>query len=134
MGRAESDDDADRTLGHYFDVVALSETSSVEHGPFQIECRRTCHPVPTFALRIKAGGRSVGISADTSFDPGLIEWLSHADMILHETNYGIHTPYEALAALPQAVRARMLLVHYPDDFDIERSNIRVLAQGECVVI
>jgi ribonuclease BN (tRNA processing enzyme) len=118
------------TLDDFFDVRALSEESTVTHGPFQIECRRTCHPIPTFALRIKAGGKMLGYSCDTSFDPGLIEWLSHADVMIHETNRGIHTPYEALVGLPVSLRERMRLVHYPDDFDLNRSVIPVLKQGD----
>ena len=57
-----------------------------------------------------------------------------ADLIVHETNYGAHTPYEKLAALPEAIRARMRLIHYPDDFDREGSVIASLSQGERVEV
>lgn len=126
--------DGSATLSDYFDMRALDESNAVEFGPFQIECRRTLHPIPTFALRIRATGRTLGCSADTAFDPGLIEWLSEADLIIHETNYGIHTPYEKLAALPEALRSRMRLIHYPDDFDVNGSNIAALQQGEICAV
>lgn len=42
---------------------------------------------------------------------------------------GVHTPYEKLAALPEPVRAKMRLTHYPDDFDVESSVIEPLQQG-----
>lgn len=41
----------------------------------------------------------------------------------------MHTPYEKLAALPAELRARMRLIHYPDDFDTSASVIEPLAQG-----
>lgn len=119
----------DLTLGDYFDATPLAETGAVEVGPFTIECRRTIHHIPTTALRIRAGGRALGLSADTAFDPGLIAWLGEADLVVHETNHGVHTPYAKLAALPAALRARMRLVHYPDDFDAAGSVIEPLRQG-----
>jgi ribonuclease BN (tRNA processing enzyme) len=114
----------------YFDIRPLSETAAIAIGPFQVECRRTHHTIFTTALRIRAAGRTLGYSADTSFDEGLIEWLSAADTIVHETNYGIHTPYARLAALPEPVRRKMHLIHYPDDFDLAHSIIPPLVAGQ----
>lgn len=113
----------------FFDYVHVEEQTPAELGPFRIECRRTRHHIPTTAFRISAGGATLGYSADTAFDPTLIEWLAEADLIVHETNYGIHTPYEKLAALPADLRAKMRLIHYPDDFDVEASVIEPLEQG-----
>ena len=118
-----------KTLADYFDVTALDENAPLTFGPFEIECRRTIHHVPTTALRIRAGGRTLGYSADTCFDPELIAWLSPCDLIVHETNYGVHTPYADLAALPAPLRARMRLIHYPDQFDVTSSVIEALEQG-----
>lgn len=113
----------------YFDWRPLDVSRAVTIGPFQVECRMTIHHVPTTALRIRAGGRCLGYSADTAFDPSLLEWLSPADLIIHETNYGVHTPYERLAGLPAALRARVRLIHYPDAFDLAASVIEPLEQG-----
>jgi ribonuclease BN (tRNA processing enzyme) len=113
----------------YFEHTPLATETAVRFGPFSIECRRTYHHLPTMALRIRAGGRSLGYSADTAFDEGLIQWLAEADLVVHETNYGVHTPYEKLAALPAELRAKMRLIHYPDDFDLGASNIEPLVQG-----
>jgi ribonuclease BN (tRNA processing enzyme) len=113
----------------FFDPAPLSEAAPVQVGPFSIECRKTIHHIPTTALRIRAGGRCLGYSADTAFDPTLISWLAEADLVIHETNYGAHTPYEALAALPAELRGRMRLIHYPDDFDLDASAIEPLRQG-----
>src|SRR5262249_3322776 len=111
-----------KQLADYVDLIDLNTTQAIPCGPFSIECRRTIHSVPTFALRLTAGGRVLGYSADTAYDPGLIEWLSSADLIVHEAtamvHTGVHTPYEKLAALPESLRAKMRLTHYPDDFDV----------------
>ena len=115
----------------YFEHVPLSWTEPVEIGPFRIRARRTVHHVPTSALFIEAGGRSLGYSADTAFDPELIAFLQPADLIIHETNFGpAHTPYASLAALPAALRHKMRLIHYPDSFDAAGSVIRPLREGD----
>lgn len=116
-------------LEDYFEPWALSLEAATQFGPFTIEARKTFHHIPTTALRIRAGGRTLGISADTCFDPALIDWLGEADLVVHETNYGIHTPYEKLLELPAATRSKMRLIHYPDDFDTAGSEIEPLIQG-----
>lgn len=118
-------------IGDYFELMALAEERDLCIGPFSLRCRRTIHSVPTTALLIRAGDRCLGYSADTAFDPKLISWLDQADLIVHETNRGIHTPYEALAGLPAPLRAKMRLIHYPDDFEAGASVIEPLYQGRC---
>lgn len=125
-------------LDDFFEMIDLGEHSPVVVGPFSVECRRTIHGVPTTAFRIRAGGRCFGFSADTAFDPTLIDWLVPCNLIVHEAtsagHRGIHTPYEQLAALPEKVRARMRLTHLPDDFDAGSSAIEVLRQGHCYLV
>ena len=118
-----------RGFADYFDLEPLDETRAVRVGPFEIECRRTKHVVPTTALRIRGGGRSLAISSDTVFDPELVAWLAEADLFLHETGPTIHTPYDKLAALPVNVRAKARLIHYPDAFDLAASAIEPLVEG-----
>lgn len=119
-----------KELHDFFEVTQLDETRAVRIGPFEIECRKTIHHIPTTALRIRAGGKTLGYSADTAFDPSLIQWLSASDLFIHETNFGVHTPYEKLAALPESTRKKMRLIHYPDEFDVGASVIPALRQGE----
>ncbi|WP_165226089.1 MBL fold metallo-hydrolase [Aquisphaera insulae] len=127
-----------RELGDFFELIDLDEARPVPSGPFSVECRRTLHGVPTTAFRISAAGKTLGYSADTAYDPTLIDWLSPCDLIIHEATTpghgGMHTPYEKLAALPEALRAKMRLTHLPDDFDAASSAIRVLRQGEDIRI
>ena len=129
MPDAES---APRMMGFddYFALHPLDVDGVVEAGPFAVRCRETIHHIPTVALRVRVGERELGWSADTAFDPELIAWLGEADRIVHETNYGVHTPYEDLAGLPEALRARMHLIHYPDDFAAQPGGIPCLREGD----
>jgi ribonuclease BN (tRNA processing enzyme) len=126
-----------KEFSDYFELIDLDPNRPVQCGPFAIECRKTIHGVPTTAFRIEAGGRVLGFSADTAFDPGLIEWLEPAHLIVHEAtttvHTGTHTPYEKLLQLPPSVRDRMRLIHYPDPdrFDVSTSQIEPLRQGRC---
>jgi ribonuclease BN (tRNA processing enzyme) len=121
------------TLGDYFELIDLDQAQPVKCGPFSVECRRTIHSVPTYAFRITVGGRVLGYSADTAYDPSLLEWLTAAHLIVHEAtttiHTGVHTPYERLAALPESLLTKMRLTHYPDDFDVNSSVIEPLRQG-----
>ena len=118
-----------RGLEDYVEIHPLSEDQPVACGPFQVSCRPTIHHIPTFALRITDGQATLGHSADTAFDPALIGWLADADLIVHESNLGVHTPYADLAALPEPLRRRMRLIHLPDHFDREESCIGCLEEG-----
>ncbi len=117
------------TLDDYAEVRPLVPGAN-RIGDVVVEHRPTIHHIPTSAIRVSAGGRVVGYSADTAFDPSLIAWLSSSDLFFHETNLGVHTPLAALAALPEATRARMRLIHYPDFHDIEASPIACAREGE----
>jgi len=127
-------EDAERqelAFDEFFDYIPLSWEDVTVVGPFRIRTRRTRHQVPTSALMVEAGGRVLGYSCDTDFDPELIAFLEPADLIIHETNPSpVHTTYSELAALPEELRARMRLIHYADDFDTSSSVIRPLQQGE----
>lgn len=124
-----------RTLADFAELIALEENSMVDVGPFQIECRKTLHSLPTTAFRIHGGGKTIGFSADTAFDPTLIDWLAKSDLIIHEAGEGaVHTPYEKLAELPHAITQKMRLTHISDRFDPKKSAIPVLQPGELLQI
>ena len=126
-----------RTLGFddYFDFYPSPWEEEFEIGPFQLTLRRTKHHVPTAAMLVRAGNRTFGYSSDTAFDPALTEFLSSADVIVHETNLGpAHTAYSDLLTLPLEVRGRMRLIHYSDLFDSEKSAIPCLAEGDVFTV
>lgn len=128
-GMDENDHAVPQALADYFDVTLLDDARPIRIGPFELACRRTRHHVPTYALRVTAGGRTLAISSDTPFDPALIEWLAPADLVLHETGDGIHTSYGKLAALPEPIRKKMRLIHFSDEFAPENGAIEPLVQG-----
>jgi ribonuclease BN (tRNA processing enzyme) len=120
-------------LEDYATVVPLAPGTN-RIGALELEWRETIHHIPTSALRVRSGAKSLGYSADTSFDRGLVEWLAVCDIFFHETNHGIHTPLEKLVALPEALKARMKLIHYPDEHDPARSPIPCAIEGERIDI
>jgi ribonuclease BN (tRNA processing enzyme) len=127
-----------RQLEDYFEILPLSTDGPVTFGPFSIECRPTIHAVPTTAFRITVGGRVLSFSADTAFDPTLIDWLTPGDLIIHEATDDrgstLHTPYVQLATLPAELRKKMRLIHYSDNFDFAASVIEPLVQGRCYTL
>lgn len=115
----------------YFTWTPLRWTDETTIGPYTIRARRTRHHVPTSALLVEAGGRRFGYSADTAFDPDLVDFLSPADLIVHETNHGpAHTPIAALEALPAELRDKMRLIHYPDELDLAARRIEPAREGQ----
>lgn len=119
------------TLDEYADTITLDVSRPIQIGPCAISCRRTIHHIPTYALKISIDGVTLGYSADTTYDPTLIDWLfGDSDLVIHETNEGIHTSYEKLKSLPEETRKKMRLIHYPDHFDPKTSAIECLVQGE----
>jgi ribonuclease BN (tRNA processing enzyme) len=121
---------AQLSLGDYADVSPLGPGQNAV-GDLSVEWRPTIHHIPTSALRfVAARGESFGYSADTAFDPSLVEWLSRSDLFFHETNLGVHTPMASLVGLPPEVRGRMRLIHYPDFHDPESSPIPCAREGE----
>jgi len=120
----------ERRSSDYFDLLGLFDGEALVSGPFSVTTFPASHSVPTSAIFVEAAGRKFGYSADTSYDPRLIDWLSRADLMVHECDGGFpHTPYQRLAALPEALRRKMLVVHYPDGFDPPGREIELLRQG-----
>jgi ribonuclease BN (tRNA processing enzyme) len=123
------------TLDDVATCVSLPADAPTQVGPFSIEARRTVHHIPTYALRVRAGGASVSFSADTAWDEGLLAWLLEADLVVHEAGHGpAHTPLERLLALPEATRARLRLTHLGDDVDRDALPIEALAEGRALVV
>jgi ribonuclease BN (tRNA processing enzyme) len=118
-------------LEDYFDLRPLDPGPEVKVSGLRVRCRMTEHPVPTSGFLISDGTWTLGWSGDTPFERAHVDWLDEADLIVHESARGpVHTPIDALNALPPSIRARLRLVHLPDDFDASLTDIRPLRAGE----
>ncbi len=104
-----------QTLEMFLSPHELPWGEAVTIGPLTITTRPTQHHLRASAMRISDGSATLGYSCDTAYDPELIAWLSDCDLILHESSTGpAHTPMTALQALPEAIRQKLRVVHYPD--------------------
>jgi ribonuclease BN (tRNA processing enzyme) len=122
-------------LGDYFELQPLDPDREVKISGLRVRCRMTEHPVPTSGFLISDGTWTLGWSGDTPFDRAHIDWLAEADLIVHESCVGpVHTPIDSLNALPRELRARLRLVHVPDDFDAAASDLLPLGAGEVLCV
>lgn len=118
-------------LEDFFDLRPMSPNVPADIAGLAVRCRFTKHPIPTIGLLLSNGKWTLGWSGDTAFDRDHIDWLSEADVIVHESNLGpVHTPIESLNTLPESLRKKMRLIHLPDDFDPGATDIAVLREGE----
>ena len=111
-----------------FDFREICEPVHV--GPFLVEATRVEHPVPAYALRVTAGGRSLVYSGDTAACPALVELATGADLLLVEASFrddeanptGIHlTGSEAGQVARDAGVGRAVLTHVPPWHDDQRA-------------
>jgi ribonuclease BN (tRNA processing enzyme) len=124
-----------KAFDDYFAATPLLPDHDNVIGSLGIRTRPTRHHLPTTALLVEYRGRRLGYSADTAFDPGLVDFLAPADLIIHETNLGPgHTPLDRLLGLPADLRARLRLIHYPDAVDPATLPIRALHEGEVLTL
>ena len=93
---------------------------AVDVGPFTIEAHPVVHPVPAFALRVTAGGRTLIYSGDTAPCEQLVTASRGADLALFEASYlerhdnppGVHmTGADAAKAATEAGVGRLVLTH-----------------------
>jgi ribonuclease BN (tRNA processing enzyme) len=99
----------------------------VELGPFLVEPVPVAHPVPTFGLRVTAGGRTLAYSGDTGPCAGLDRLAGGADLLLAEASFrggddnpeDLHlTGRQAGEAAARSSVPRLVLTHVPPWFEI----------------
>jgi ribonuclease BN (tRNA processing enzyme) len=123
-------------LEDFFVPVPLSFKRINRVNNLEVEIRHVKHHVPTFGLKARFRGKVLGYSSDTFFDPRLIEFFKDCDMIIHECDMqrslphrGIHTDYNELVRLPESVKQKIFLIHYPDTATQQDSDLKLLQQG-----
>jgi ribonuclease BN (tRNA processing enzyme) len=91
-------------------------------GPFTVTASEVAHPVPAYAMRIEADGRTLTYSGDTGPCDALVEAARGADLFLCEASFvdggdnppDLHlTGVEAGAAATKAGARRLVLTHVP---------------------
>ena len=123
------------TLADFYNLHIIEPEEPATVAGLNIRCRYSIHPVPTIGLKISDGNKTLGWSGDTVFDADHIQWLSDADLIVHEANLGpAHTHIELLNQLPDDVRKKMRVTHIIDDYNPAASDIPPLNEGEVLVL
>jgi ribonuclease BN (tRNA processing enzyme) len=91
-----------------FDFRTWPATGSVRIGPFTVTTARMAHPVPCFAMRVEAGGRTLVYSGDTGPTAALVDLARGADVGLIEASFvdGANPPDLHLTAREAAGHAR----------------------------
>lgn len=122
------------TFEDYFTGQVLQLAQDNQLANYQIRILRTQHMVPTYAVKIDFDGRSFAYSSDTPFDPRVIDFVSSADCIFHEVGDFPHTGLDELMGLDSQIRKKMYLVHHPDHYDTDNSDMNYLRPGQLIEI
>lgn len=121
-------------FGDYFNVVRPiwkthqpREIYEIDFNGIRLEIFRTKH-TPDTAKSWETSFISYGllidnrifVSGDTRFDSDLIDMYSHrAEVMYHDCQFfpgGVHAPLADLQTLPDAIKAKMYLIHYGDNW------------------
>jgi ribonuclease BN (tRNA processing enzyme) len=98
----------------------------VRLGPFTVHTTKVAHPVPTYGMRIEAGGRVLAYSGDTGPCQALLDLAKGADLLLSEAAFveggdnprDLHlTGRQAGQAAAEAGAAALVLTHIPPWYD-----------------
>lgn len=102
-----------------YDLQTMS-AGTVDFGPLQVTFARTAHPVECYAVRLRAGGRTLVYSADTGPCDELVDLARDADTLLCEASNAdgedhparLHmTGRQAGEQAAKAAVGRLLLTH-----------------------
>jgi ribonuclease BN (tRNA processing enzyme) len=140
----ESRDGVGLQFGDFWTVVRPTwlqgyprETHHIRIGSIDIKAVRTLH-YPEQASDWSQSAFSVGLiiddrilfSGDTQFDAELLigyDDLFHFECIFHDVQFytgGIHASLDELETLPDSLKSRMILMHYPDAFEEHRQQVK----------
>jgi ribonuclease BN (tRNA processing enzyme) len=98
----------------------------IELGPFRVEAHEVVHPIPAYALKVTAHGRTLVYSGDTAACPGLDEAAADAHLLLAEASFqsgkdnppDLHmTGADCGRTASKAGVERLVLTHVPPWYD-----------------
>lgn len=113
------------------------DTCHIDFENLKLTMFRTKH-FPDNATSWKDSAYSVGLiiddrilfTGDTRFDPELIEEYTSRfpiELIFHDVQFfpgGVHTAFDDLKSLPDAIKSKMLLMHYPDTWQTHEQKVQ----------
>ncbi len=113
----------------------------VEIGPFLVEPVRVAHPVPAYAVRVTAGGRTIGYTGDTGPCDALDRLAGGADLLLAEASFhhgalnppDVHlTGHQAGEVAARNGVPRLVITHVPPWYSVEEmvAEARLTHDGE----
>ncbi len=96
---------------------------------------KVIHPIPTIAYRIDRRGKSVCYSGDTSYCEGVVNLAKGCDLLIHEAvvtapSKAHATPAEAARVASKAHAKRLVLFHWPAEFEGREEVLTALAKAE----
>jgi ribonuclease BN (tRNA processing enzyme) len=109
--------------------IAYSPNDVLTVGPFQVSFLITDHPVPCYAMRIDANGKSMIYTGDSSFKEEFIEFSKGADLLLCECNFyqnqngksaGHMNSVDAGRLAARAGVKQLILTHLPHYGDLSK--------------
>ncbi|MHC5038702.1 MAG: MBL fold metallo-hydrolase, partial [Planctomycetota bacterium] len=122
------------SFGDFFEVIRPKWKSKqpreiwhLRHGEIDLELVRTKH-IPEQSSSWEASFVSFGllidgrvfVSGDTRFDPGLIQMFQEKETLFHDVQFfpgAVHAPLDDLKTLAPAIKEKMFLMHYSDDWE-----------------
>lgn len=111
----------------------------VELGPFVVEAHQVVHPVPAFALRVTAGGRTLVYSGDTGPCRALDDAAADVHLLLAEASFqtgqdnppNLHlTGADCARTASKAGVERLVLTHIPPWHDAARTEAEARAEWD----
>ncbi|WP_151081490.1 MBL fold metallo-hydrolase [Nocardioides cynanchi] len=120
-----------------------AEITPVEIGPFLVEPVRVAHPVPAYAVRVTAEGRTLAYTGDTGPCDALDRLAGGADLLLAEASFhhgeanppDVHlTGHQAGQVAARNEVPRLVITHVPPWYDVDAmvAEARLTCDGEVV--
>ena len=112
------------TLSDYFTVCSIPDEGRFSWEGIEFDIVSTDHVVgrescmKSNGLFFSIGNKTVLLTTDTVFNPGKLgKYMEQANLVLHDCETssdtsGVHTRYEELLTLPEAIRKKIWLYHY----------------------
>ncbi|RIW35335.1 MBL fold metallo-hydrolase [Bacillus salacetis] len=118
--------------------------ASLEVGPFSISFLKTRHPVPCYAMKIEAGGKTLVYTADSAYQESFIPFAKEADLFLCECNFygdmdgsgaGHMNSFDSGRAAGEAGVKKLVLTHLPHygDLNTLKEEAGTLYNGEIIL-